>query len=462
MPKALVGNLELIAAEQFGYFTATQAQNSGYVYQHHCYHVRSQHWLKLGRGLFRLPGYEDTFESDLMYWLLWSRNQQDQPQAVISHQSALALHGRGEPDRQIIHLTVPVEFRKRLPAGCKLYKRNLPISAIEARGRLLLTALPQTLVDLELPHRELGGSPALPAGRPDQEMRLAPELIPPLIPSSATEEPEAVQLADEGQIPLPMRERIFKMMYDRAVRPLRTPRAQAGFTLVELLVVIAIISVLAALLLPALRQAHGQALSIACSSNLKQSSLLINQYADENSGLIFSHFFPPSQAWYGWNWRLIQDNYMPCGGLVGKPVGSVIYSCPLEYSAKVLISRNLQAYGMNYLCKNPGWTESAAQKTIAEAAGNTFLVVRDKIRKPSGLLFLGDSFDMWVYNNMSGQKVQKCAYGLNDALSGSHVWLRHVGAVGNILFYDGHAQTVNYAKVLDCVGTDTLVRVGEQ
>jgi prepilin-type N-terminal cleavage/methylation domain-containing protein len=89
------------------------------------------------------------------------------------------------------------------------------------------------------------------------------------------------------------------------------PRADAAFTLIELLTVMAILLALAALLLPVVSKAKTQSQRGTCVSNLRQVSLAIKMYADDNKDAL-PQLAQPSTAgdlvWIGF--RPIVQNYL--------------------------------------------------------------------------------------------------------------------------------------------------------
>ncbi len=91
-----------VAAEQGGYFTAAQAKAEGYSYQAQAHHVAAGNWLRVDRGVFRLAEWVPELHDDLIRWTLWSKGR-----GVISHDTALAVHGIGEFESAGVHLTVP-------------------------------------------------------------------------------------------------------------------------------------------------------------------------------------------------------------------------------------------------------------------------------------------------------------------------------------------------------------------
>src|SRR2546422_2000135 len=110
-------------------------------------------------------------------------------------------------------------------------------------------------------------------------------------------------------------------------------RDRSAFTLIELLVVIAIISVLAALLLPALASAKERAKSIVCLTNLKQIGIALNIYSDDHEDQLipaeYSKNFSPTGE--GWPSILYNLQYLPAERsptFYNVAQGSSVFRCP--------------------------------------------------------------------------------------------------------------------------------------
>jgi hypothetical protein len=82
-----------------------------------------------------------------MRWWLWSRKK-----AVLSHETAAALYEMGDLLPSKIHLTVPVNFRKRPVKNVVLHKAKLTDAEIDKRDDLPVTSPLRTILDLARSH----------------------------------------------------------------------------------------------------------------------------------------------------------------------------------------------------------------------------------------------------------------------------------------------------------------------
>ena len=141
-------SLRATAQGQGGYFTAKQARRSGYGYPHLEYHVSTGAFERIEHGLYRLADIPVAENDDLIRLSLWSRNRADEPQAVVSHESALVIHELAELLPDEVHLTVPPGFRKEPPQGCILHKAVLLPAEVEERIGFRVTNPLRTLLDI--------------------------------------------------------------------------------------------------------------------------------------------------------------------------------------------------------------------------------------------------------------------------------------------------------------------------
>ncbi len=131
-----------LAAEQGGYFTAAQAKEIGYSYQAQAHHVAAGNWLRIDRGLFRLTEWIPDLHDDLARWTLWSKGR-----GVVSHETALSVHGIGELESARVHLTVPPGFTMRDDAVA-LHHAELTDADVVARTGFRVTTPGRSIIDV--------------------------------------------------------------------------------------------------------------------------------------------------------------------------------------------------------------------------------------------------------------------------------------------------------------------------
>ena len=135
-------NVYRLAAGQAGYFTAAQALDIGYSYQAQKYHVDHGNWVRIDRGIFRIPEWPSGVNDSLVRWVLWSKHR-----AVVSHDSAAAAYALGVVNPPKVHLTVPPEFRMNDPVVV-LHHRVLPDVDVTALDGAPITTVLRTVLDV--------------------------------------------------------------------------------------------------------------------------------------------------------------------------------------------------------------------------------------------------------------------------------------------------------------------------
>lgn len=207
-----------------------------------------------------------------------------------------------------------------------------------------------------------------------------------------------------------------------------------AFTLIELLVVITVISILAALLLPALSKAKDKGRSIACVNNLHGLGIALNSYAgdyDNNIPQPYWRIGANNISTIHWPTNLITNYTMTSTGL-----GKLIENGDL--------STNLNSR-MVFICPS----ESASSVAYQTFAANNFVSQWNKrftqaIELSTSYLYQGICVPA-IYDGLASFKIFQLsghpAIGDWESISTSIVSYKKHAAGYNYIYYDGHAET---------------------
>jgi predicted transcriptional regulator of viral defense system len=131
-----------VAERQAGYFTMAQAREACFKHSQLTYYVRARRFIRVRWGVYRLVRYPSTpYEDLIVAWL------EAGPEAVIFHDSALALYELSDalPDRK--HVTVPRSASRRRP-GLALHTNRLDPPDVTTVAGLPVTTVPRTIADV--------------------------------------------------------------------------------------------------------------------------------------------------------------------------------------------------------------------------------------------------------------------------------------------------------------------------
>jgi len=235
-------------------------------------------------------------------------------------------------------------------------------------------------------------------------------------------------------------------------RPAGASPGQWAFTLIELLVVIAVIAILAALLLPALARAKGQADRISCLNSLRQIAIFMQLYTDDNKNVFPAHrnqnvdnndVAISETNWWGTTLLAMandssQSNLFHCAALRGKRTDA-------EVSWTWKFDPHFVGYGYNnfFLGLHPYLAFTLTVGGVAFDTAPDFK--RTSLLHPVDTFMIGDCMPASPESDLAWSSDCWWPYASEDSLQGVETY-RHSG-VGNCVFTDGHAEARPSARI---------------
>ena len=133
-----------IAEDQAGYFTAQQAHEAGFSWESLSYHVTTDRFIRIQRGVYRLVQFPASPYEDL--FVAWLRTG---PGSVISHESALYLYDLSDVLPGEVHVIMPRTGSRRRQ-NIHLHTNRITSEEVTRREGLPVTNAARTIIDVTI------------------------------------------------------------------------------------------------------------------------------------------------------------------------------------------------------------------------------------------------------------------------------------------------------------------------
>lgn len=224
-----------------------------------------------------------------------------------------------------------------------------------------------------------------------------------------------------------------------------TPRVRSGFTLIELLVVISIISLLVAMLLPALSGARNAAMQTQCAANIRSVFQQVATYAVDNNDRqtpAYANHADPVKYQHPsfWHYMLIDGGYTPTPSNLPSVASNAwysygfregVYRCPsatnMIYASPSLSDTSVWPCGTDYAMSSR--VSGNNHPSDSDASYTAWHSWANDIPDPSSVMMLTEGGGLYSGYAAVVRDSRDCSY-------------RHGGEAGivNMVFFDGHVS----------------------